>query len=1144
VELLKATIAQISIFEGCSDPFIVAMASLLEMMALPAQTTLFSVGDDGDAMYVVHSGVLAIVIKSVIVREIRKGACFGELSVFSSMARTATVESRTYVILYTLSRFRSQRVLEGYPECAAVVAGHVQEVLNQLSSSESSSNAPFSTPPSAAGRGGIRRASVAAGVVAGAAALAKGLKGVTPSPSRRRLTSWLGRKSVVSPAQLEFAEAEPAPAPAPFNPYDRHHGPKAALVREPRRCIDHHSRTRLWWLLLLVSNLCYCWLLVPVQVTFPLWQRPGWAVQAADTISNAGLWLDLVLNFRLSFMVDTEKITDPRQSARRYLRRGFLFDLLCALPYEYVDATKYGLLRTPRLLRALHLRHQLKEIAHFIAFNSRRQLVLLGAMLFMLVHIVTCVHFAISYFEGFNPHEAEAWISPISLCLRRVNATQLEDCNSTVFDEDADRRALQAITVLEYSRSLYYAVGVLASPGKSVEPTTAVQLAAALVLMLSGFLITAIVVDNVQKRFTASAFEQKAFFSTSSRIQLFLRRQNAPLAIHQRVRSFLDYWWSSHRGAIIGELLADLPRKVRIDLLRSICLPVLQTLALLQGVRPVLDKLEELVVENAQFILYGQGEIVYRHGDSVTGMFFLLEGEVCVVEKGESSREVPRGAFFGTAALAQQERGEGYMEHVSANSGCILLLISRDQLQAMEALFPLLKEELRSLEQRLLGNKLSSMRGQQAIQTPRKTPSRVLHLLLSDLADAVTAVHDPESRFILVWETWIFIVTTMQWALVMFQACFPMEGGRRNADSFMLFLEMSFVLDIHIRSRLGFYEFGSKIMDPGRIKRKYVGSYTLALDLAALVPLYIVNWVVPSNQRWDLLNANKLLRLLKVPRQLHALEWRYLKRTTELRLFKLLYYTFMLSHFLGCVWFNFASREAIPTLDSSGLVAETAFGDNHWLPSQHLEHGPHTLQYMASLYWSFGLMSASSEPEFPKTTAQCVFSATTMTTGFFLFAYVIGNFTDIIELNSAETKEFNAKMRAVRKMLALPDTGGRANARQDVHAVQALPHHHPGAPARALPAAVAAHGYPSRASQADDRQGGVSPRDGGLHHAHARVAVHASLDLSRRVRVQVWREWQRHVLRLHGGTGHPRAFPDRPPQQQHVPVGGEELGRG
>ncbi|ETM44213.1 hypothetical protein L914_10526, partial [Phytophthora nicotianae] len=1038
VELLKATIADISIFEGCNDQFIVAMTSLLEMVAFPAQTTLFSTGDDGDAMYVVHSGVLAIVINSVIVREIRKGSCFGELSVFSSMPRTATVISTTYVILYKLSRFHCERVLQGYPECASLIERHVQHLLGQLSQS-ANTRASSSSGSSGSGvkSGGIRRASVASAFVK---VLSKRGRTAAIFSSRRSILSWLGRRSSVTPESVEndsngvmggnmflsqkSKNGQESQIKASMNPYDRH-GPKAVLIPDYsglwrfillRKCIDHHSTVRMWWLLLLLFNLYYCWLMIPVQVTFPLWQRPGWFIQVVDTISNIGLWLDLLLNFSLSFTVDSETITSTKRSAQRYLTSNFALDLLCALPYEYLHRSKYGLLRLPRLLRIFHLRKHLTELSYFIPSTSRRQLVLLGMLLLMIIHIVTCIHFGISYFEGFNPNHEEAWISPINLCLSRLNTTHLEDCNGTTFDEDSDFQDLQAITFQQYSRSLYYAVGVLASPGKSVEPTTDVQLIAAVILMLSGFLITAIVVDNVMKRFTASAFEQKEFFATSTRIQLFLHRQNAPLDIHHRVKSFLDYWWSSHRGAVIGELLADLPRPIRLNLLKSICLPVLQTLSLLQNVRSVQTKLEEIMVENAKFILYGQGEIVYRHGDSVVGVFFLLEGEVYMVEKGETSREIPRGGFFGTAVLTQQERGEGYTEHVSANSGCILLLVSRDQLQAMETIFPTLKEEFLALEQRLQGTKLSSMHAIKSVSKESGNPSQILQNLISGFKESIIAVHDPDSQFVQAWETWVFVVMTAQWALVMLQACYPMETKHKVTDAFMIFMELTFVVDIQIRSRLGYYEFGNKIMDPVRIKRKYLRSGSLVLDIIALMPLFIVNLALPSDKRWDLLNVNKLLRLFKVPKQFHALETKYLKHTTELRLFKLLYYTFMLSHFLGCIWFNFASRAAVPSFVSAES-REPAFGENHWLPSEHLEHGSHILQYMASLYWSFGLMSASSEPEFPKTTAQCLFSALTMTTGFFLIAYVIGNFTDIIELNSSETREFSAKMRSVQKML-------------------------------------------------------------------------------------------------------------------------------
>lgn len=41
----------------------------------------------------------------------------------------------------------------------------------------------------------------------------------------------------------------------------------------------------------------------------------------------------------------------------------------------------------------------------------------------------------------------------------------------------------------------------------------------------------------------------------------------------------------------------------------------------------------------------------------------------------------------------------------------------------------------------------------------------------------------------------------------------------------------------------------------------------------------------------------------------------------------------------------------------------------------------------------------------------------TLNIGFFLFAYVIGNFTDIIELANAEHREFNTKLGSIRRLL-------------------------------------------------------------------------------------------------------------------------------
>ncbi|GMF15953.1 unnamed protein product [Phytophthora lilii] len=200
VELLKSTLAQIIIFQGCNDQLIVfSMTSLLEMTAVPAQTILFSVGDCGNAMYIVHSGVLAVVAESVVVRDIRKGSCFGELFVYFSIRCTATVITTTYSILYKLSRFHCERVLEGYPDCGTVISSRVESMLNKRKM-ESQGDASFTAPDTSSetSRKFKRRPSFATEGVAAVSTFVKVL-----SKRGSRVVSWQASKPSVSPA-LQF----------------------------------------------------------------------------------------------------------------------------------------------------------------------------------------------------------------------------------------------------------------------------------------------------------------------------------------------------------------------------------------------------------------------------------------------------------------------------------------------------------------------------------------------------------------------------------------------------------------------------------------------------------------------------------------------------------------------------------------------------------------------------------------------------------------------------------------------------------------------------------------------------------------------------------------------------------------------------
>lgn len=786
--------------------------------------------------------------------------------------------------------------------------------------------------------------------------------------------------------------------------------------------------------LLFISQavLIYNWFQIPLNLAFPLFVHSAWYMVVLNVASDAVLWVDMYINFNLSYTHNSETIWEPMRSAPRYFKGGFWFDLLTAVPFSgFSDMTFTYIGRIPRLFRSVACRihpPRITQTSHLVVaatsriwrsmghyrevdqlrpLKSKQRLLVYGVLLALLSHILACLYFSITFIEGFNP-EVDSWLPSHDVELRDIGSGRYMDYQNVTYDEDGPE--VRRIAYMQYFRALYYATNVLTALGRTIEPESDVEFAAALVFMSSGFFITAIVVDNVQKRFTASAYEEKEFFATRSRIQLFLRRQNAPFVIHQRANNYLDYGWESHRGAKIAQLLSDLPTEYRREVLFQICKPALQTLALLCGIRPYLDDIEVALVDNAEFILYGLGESIYGEGEHSRGLFFLLEGNVHLLSTSEPPREVIRGGCFGTRSFHAEGESTGYTENAVAESGCTVLFLPRRKLVKLQSIFPSLGTALSDLEKRLFDSKLS---------TKRRNPGtkRLQESTDGRFEQWLGSIIDPDSKYVIVWETWLFFLMSLQWFRVIVLICFGIGPGEyTREDSLMVTAEVCFVLDIYLRSRLGYMHFGNKVMDPKLIRRRYFHSWHFVVDVIAILPLYVINWASPS-LRMELVSINKLVRLVKVPSQLRALEKRYVKYTNELRLFKLVYYTSVASHLLGSLYFDFASHASAIYSLTSGDEHTTNFGGNKWLPPASLKNATEAEQYFASQFWSFGLMSASTQAELPKTTVQCIFTIATLTTGFFLFAYVVGNMADVIELGDAENREINEKVGWTRRLL-------------------------------------------------------------------------------------------------------------------------------
>ncbi|KAG7387032.1 hypothetical protein PHYPSEUDO_014812 [Phytophthora pseudosyringae] len=1100
VELLKDMVGRIPLFRGCNQPFIVALTSLLEMTSFPAHVTLFEAGDHGDYMYVVNSGVLHILVNGVKVRELRQGSFFGEVSVFSKRPRSAAVETASYCTLYRLSRFHTERVLEGYPDYALQIAATIDEMLEEREEAKTRDTRDargggeefmlttlfhLSTKP----RTRRKRSSLRdrAHFVARGASLRRSKSTRVISASRHSEYDG-GNISVNEKRAINFN-----PAPIQLPPKVVIKRPTGKLVRSQsafalrvssgmvwwpprtasmksststhvdtiqgfydnlslrrgslqlpgdnfssilsrllmRRVVEHTSQWRKYWILLLQAHLAANWYIVSLLLSFPILDCPiiNGDVQAVYALLDVLLGVDMYLNFHLTYTASRKKFTQPSLLAKHYLRGSFTADLLCLLPYRLLIPlrvstalmTHPALLRLPQLLRVWHIKRHLKEWDNSFRLSGSGWLFVAVVAYLLLLHLVACIYFSLTYVEGFGSEDMEAdpWL-PSSELEVRLYADHSDGMmyyadghsNSSYTKEEA-----HSVAGIQYMRSLYFGATMLTTLGKTVEPSSTLQYSVALVFMLCGFLFMAKMIDTVQKRITASAFEQKEFLVTRTRVQRFIKSRTVPPGVHQRVKSFLEFWWSSHRGAIAGELLNELPETIKRPVLRSMCQPALRTLSLLADVRSSLDALEQVFVDNVRFILYGQGEIIYRQGDYASGLFFLLEGELIIITNSGAPRTLVKGGFIGTAALNLNETSVSYAERVTAACGCILLFVSRDHLNAMHKVFPTFSMALRSLEKRLEGAKLA--RAQQDFSGSERSFSgsfgpvalvkkltREGRVLLYFGLDNL--IFDPDEGITEIWDLWIFGLTIVLYLKVIEDATTGISPENiPGSEAVAVLFEVFFALDFYYHSRLGYYEYGNKMMDLIAIRKKFFRSRQCWCDILALVPLYLVNWMLGSTQRYEILSINKLLRLIRATKTFAKLEERHLSRTLQLRLIRLVLLSFMLAHLFGCIWFNFE--------DSSSSQASHS---DRWVSPPSLKAADKSVRYSALLFWSFGLVSNSYAGERPLTVAQCCFTVAVLLAGAFLFAYVVGNISDVVELIDANSRDFNAKLSSLRLLLA------------------------------------------------------------------------------------------------------------------------------
>lgn len=94
------------------------LAARLVPLRLDAGTMILREGDEGDRFYILAEGELEVTQEGVTIAELGPGDSFGEIALLRDVPRTATVTTRTPVVLYALDREDFLAAVTGHPQSA------------------------------------------------------------------------------------------------------------------------------------------------------------------------------------------------------------------------------------------------------------------------------------------------------------------------------------------------------------------------------------------------------------------------------------------------------------------------------------------------------------------------------------------------------------------------------------------------------------------------------------------------------------------------------------------------------------------------------------------------------------------------------------------------------------------------------------------------------------------------------------------------------------------------------------------------------------------------------------------------------------------------------------------------------------------
>ncbi|KAK7275354.1 hypothetical protein RIF29_16468 [Crotalaria pallida] len=412
--------------------------------------------------------------------------------------------------------------------------------------------------------------------------------------------------------------------------------------------------------------------------------------------------LRIIFQFRTGFIAPSsrvfgrgELVDDSMAIGKRYLSSYFIIDVLSIIPlpqmatlaiirnpefsvsYVAKGVLKYTVIAqyVPRLVRIYPLFKQVTS-----KFGILTETAWAGAVynlfLYMLAsHVVGAFWYLLSlesevrcwrqqlkntsfyhhYFLSCGPEDNPNVISLLNRPTSCPHKDPDDPADPTVFNFGMFMEALKFGVVestTSFSQKFFYSfwwgLRNVSSAGQNLQTSTHVgEIIFAIFISISGLVLFSLLIGNVQKylKYTTltSTVRVEEMRVKKMDIEHWMSRRRLPRHLKERVRRCEQYKWQENRGVEEETLIRNLPKDLRRDIMRHLCLDSLKRVPMFEDMN---KQLLDAMCDRLKPVLHTEKSYIFLEGDPVEEMLFIMRGTLAT-----ATTNAGRTGFFYSFVL-------------------------------------------------------------------------------------------------------------------------------------------------------------------------------------------------------------------------------------------------------------------------------------------------------------------------------------------------------------------------------------------------------------------------------------------------------------------------------------------------------------